>query len=225
MNISIADALSTLAVLLPGFIALKVFYVAGIRTRRSDAEWFAWSLLAAAPIAGAAALLRDAVVGWGWRWATDGPDLLFLGFALTLGLAAGVLLVALWGPVIRRWPRLATGARLQAWDTALASGGWVTVFTQSGHAVFGALGEIADSAQTDDLDLYLTCPAWYDTEADRLLSMEPVEGVLIARSEMTLIQKFAGTGEKSVWDQEIGALARARYSAPADDGTTAPANT
>jgi uncharacterized protein DUF6338 len=44
----------TLRLLIPGFVALKLFYLFGLKTKRSDLEWTLWSVLVAAPLAATA---------------------------------------------------------------------------------------------------------------------------------------------------------------------------
>jgi hypothetical protein len=229
MTIGLTAAIDTLVLVLPGFVALKIFYLGGIRTRRSDIEWFIWSLLASVPLAALSVLVRDGLsrmfpeeLAWTGLGAgtADTPriglDALFVAIQFGLAFAVGGGLVALWRrAIVRRWPSLQSGARLQAWDTALGTGGWVTVFTKEGRAVFGYLGEIADSAQTDRLDLFVKCPAWYDIGSGELTSLEPAQGIYIAHDEVAYIQKFPGDEEPSVWDDQHGRAARAKYeSAP-----------
>jgi hypothetical protein len=52
---------ATLAFLIPGFVALKIFYLVGQRTKRADWEWTLWSLLVSAPIGAAANVIAAAL--------------------------------------------------------------------------------------------------------------------------------------------------------------------
>lgn len=59
MILSSDDVVTTLALLIPGFVFLSIFYWFGLRVRRTDWRWIVWSLLAAAPIAWLARLVTE----------------------------------------------------------------------------------------------------------------------------------------------------------------------
>lgn len=50
MLVSADDVAATLKLLLPGFLALSVFYWFGLAVRRTDWRWLLWSLLASYPL-------------------------------------------------------------------------------------------------------------------------------------------------------------------------------
>jgi Family of unknown function (DUF6338) len=51
MTFSADDVVAVITWLVPGFIALKILYVFGFRSKRSDLEWAVWSLIGSAVIA------------------------------------------------------------------------------------------------------------------------------------------------------------------------------
>ena len=57
--ISAEQVADTLRLLVPGFVALKVFYWFGLRTKRADWEWTLWAILISSPIALAAAVIAE----------------------------------------------------------------------------------------------------------------------------------------------------------------------
>ena len=50
MVVTAPQVVDTLRLLVPGFVLLKAFYIVGLRTKRSDAQWVIWSILAAVPV-------------------------------------------------------------------------------------------------------------------------------------------------------------------------------
>src|SRR4026209_1296526 len=57
MTISASDAAATLAHLVPGFVALSVFYWFGVRVKRPDWQWLIGSLIVTVPIAYVSSLI------------------------------------------------------------------------------------------------------------------------------------------------------------------------
>lgn len=51
MILTAEEVVAAISYLIPGFIALKIFYVFAFRSKRSDLEWAVWSLLGSAAIA------------------------------------------------------------------------------------------------------------------------------------------------------------------------------
>jgi Family of unknown function (DUF6338) len=56
------DVAATLALVVPGFVALTVFYWLGLRQRRTDWQWLLWSLVVTVPVAWLATLASSALV-------------------------------------------------------------------------------------------------------------------------------------------------------------------
>ena len=94
MTITAAQFADTLRFLLPGFVLTKTFYQLGLRTKRSDAQWVLWSILAAAPVA----YIGDSLVPL--------PGAAALLIELPVAVALGALAAAAWGLACRRWPAL-----------------------------------------------------------------------------------------------------------------------
>lgn len=177
--VSAGEVADTIKLLAPGFVALKIFYQFGLRTRRTDLEWTLWSVLAAFVIA---------PVG---PWLTEqlDRDIEPIWLALVVGAVLGIALSMGWIALVRVWP----GARLyvsrMAWDAVLPNSRWIQVWTSDGRTVSGAVRNIADPAETDELDLYVEQPAWVD-DAGNVTDMTGIEGLLIARDKIEYIQTF-----------------------------------
>lgn len=180
--ITAEEAADTIRLLVPGFVALKVFYAFGLRTRRSDLEWTVWSVLAAAVIDLLVGPARDQHVVWLDRI----PEFL-TGLVLAIGL--GLVLIVGWRVLIGLRPRLRDQASRMAWDAVLSQPHWVQIWTNGGKTISGKVALIADPVETDDLDLYVTEPAWVDAKLN-VLPMDGVEGVVVARSDIAFIQVF-----------------------------------
>lgn len=70
------QVIHTLTYVAPGFVALKIFYLFGLRSRRSDLEWTIWSLVTSVVVGGLSGLLPFS------------PDLLVVGrFLVAIALA------------------------------------------------------------------------------------------------------------------------------------------
>jgi len=59
MLVSASDVADTIRLLVPGFVALSVFYWFGLTVKRTDWRWTVWSVVASIPIA------------WGADWLSD----------------------------------------------------------------------------------------------------------------------------------------------------------
>jgi len=59
--VSAEDAGATLRLVVPGFVALQVFYWFGLATKRTDWRWLIWSLVASVPITAIAAVIAERV--------------------------------------------------------------------------------------------------------------------------------------------------------------------
>lgn len=63
MLISADGAAATLSLLIPGFVALSVFYWFGLAVKRTDWRWLLWSLLATVPLTFVARWISAGVIG------------------------------------------------------------------------------------------------------------------------------------------------------------------
>ena len=175
--ISATDAEATLKFLVPGFLALKVFYSWGLSWRRTDFEWTVWSLLVSALLA----VFMN-------RLSLNDDQRFLLSIAAALGF--GLVLVLVWQAWRLVSPKAGVSLRAQAWDFVFDRPMWVQLRLVDGAVVFGFVAIVSQSAQTDDVDLYLSEPAWVDAETGNRTPMG-VEGVLIARSQISLVQVLA----------------------------------
>jgi hypothetical protein len=64
MLVSADDVAATLKLLIPGFIALSVFYWFGLAVRRTDWRWTLWSLLTSIPLTVAAGWVSTSTAKW-----------------------------------------------------------------------------------------------------------------------------------------------------------------
>lgn len=180
--ISGSDVEATIRSLIPGFVALKVFYWAGIPSKRSDLEWTVWSVIVAVAI--------NAVLD---RLITPSSDpVLRLLVALAAGVILGFVAAQLWIDLARRYPKLRAIASRQAWDIALSSHEttpYVVVQTTAGHTVYGWPEYFASSAESDSPDVLVRDPEWVDEDGGRH-EMGAVNSVLIPAAAIELIQVF-----------------------------------
>jgi hypothetical protein len=93
----------------PGFLGLKVFYVFGLRTQRTDLEWGVWSVFLSVVLS----VLADPVRSWVGVKADDG---LYRAALVAAGLIAGLLLVVMWNSRLIRTQRWRLVA--EPWDIA-----------------------------------------------------------------------------------------------------------
>jgi hypothetical protein len=176
MTISASDVEATLRYVIPGFLALKVFYLVGLRTRRTDLEWTLWSLLAAAPVEAGVGLLNP----------TDPNTRLFAACAVAFG--AGVIASLTWIAAGRVWPELRMWASPTAWDAILPEPHWIQVSTKGGEVIFGYAHIVASSVDTDHLDLYLNEPEWVVTPKEPREKRPNVVGLLIPETEIRAVE-------------------------------------
>ena len=168
------DVEATLKFLVPGFLALKVYYSLGLSWRRTDFEWTVWSIVVSAVLS----------VFLGRFSLTD--DQRFL-LSLAAGLAVGMLLALGW----KLWrlvdPKAGVSLHGQAWDSVFDRPTWAQVRLMNGSLVFGYVATVAKSAQTDDLDIYLRDPHWVDASTGTRSPMGVV-GILMSRSQIVFVQ-------------------------------------
>jgi hypothetical protein len=177
--VSASDVRDTLLLLAPGFLTLKIFAWRGFHLRRTDFEWTVWSLLVAGLINGALNL-----TGW--------PEkAIFLGslvFAVALGLGLG----GAWKWWAAGHEHALAPVATRAWDVVLLERSrWIQIRLRDGSRIFGRTRTVAESASTDDLDIYLTECKWLLKDGTRI-PMPGVEGVLIPRSDITRLQVLRG---------------------------------
>jgi hypothetical protein len=172
-----AEAEATIAYLVPGFVALKIFYVVGLRTRRSDLGWTVLSVAAAAGL-NAAVVYVTGVSDYSWR-AVD---------ATALGVVAAVFAGGGWRWLRGRYPTIKSAFDRQAWDAIWSRPAWVQVWVRDGPIVLGAPRVVAESAETDDLDVYLVNPSWVDRSTGERKKVVGVVGIWVAARNVQLIQ-------------------------------------
>jgi hypothetical protein len=205
----------TLALLIPGFVALKIFYWFGQRTKRADWEWVLWSVLVSAPIAMAATWIANSLhspqadlpksfADCGVKYSgKTGQDLqtalescaksaistenfdLRLALALTIAVIGAVAFVLVWRKLMPRFPRFVDSTSLDAWGAILRRPHWVQI--KVGSLIYsGKVDVAADPVETDNLDIYITDPALISGSEVTPLSV--TAGVLIARDKIDWIQ-------------------------------------
>src|SRR5574338_750745 len=177
---TLEEAAAALRVLIPGFLALKVFYWFGLKTQRTDLELILWSLVLSLPLYAFAS------------WALPQDDIGTLTLAIVAGLAVGILMTLAWRLVVHWRPEYRDYMLATAWDSVLTrpGGGWFQVRTTDGVIYQGWTQMAADSAQTADLDLYLWEPEYVDADGQPIPITE-AEGVLIPKSSIASIIRFA----------------------------------
>ena len=174
--ISADDVVATLRFLVPGFVALRVFYWLALRTKRTDLELTLWSLLAAAVIDALAGLLNP------------GEGLVRLIIALAIAVALGAFTSAAWLAASERWPTLLEDASPTAWEGVLGRPHWVQVWNTKDEVIFGYVSVLGLAAETDDPDLYLQEPEWVNPGTGVRTPIAGTEGMIIKRSDIRMIQ-------------------------------------
>jgi hypothetical protein len=171
------DVADTLRLLIPGFVALKAFYLLGLRTRRSDAEWVLWSVLMSVPLTGVASVLHSL------------DDNERMGIAMGLGMLAGGGAGHTYTLLSRsdRWIRPLVAVR--AWDAAVAQDRWMQFWLKNQSVWLGRPYWVASSAETEDLDIYLANVQAVDPDTGARTPV-PVAGLLLSRSEIELSAVF-----------------------------------
>jgi Family of unknown function (DUF6338) len=172
-----------LALLVPGFVWMKVFYFYGLRTRKSDPQWFLWSLLLSAPVASLRAffgLPADRIDG--------------VIVAILLALAGGLFSVWVWRRVVEVWPTLRVTATVGAWDSVFGVpwGQWIQIKTRDGVNYLGWPAYVGQRSDTDDPDIYLRQVEIVN--ADGSTTALGGEGVLLTRSGIESIIVFPASG-------------------------------
>lgn len=158
---------------------MKVFYLLGFQTKRSDAQWVIWSILATAPLVGLTnALLRG---GSDWR---------VFPLELSIALAAGGSLAVMWRGLARLAPSLQGEMTIGAWDNVVATRRWLLVELKDGRRFKGWPKYVARSVDTDDVDLFMADPAV--VVGDAYIALDSVEGILLKRSDITMITALKG---------------------------------
>lgn len=178
---SAADVQATLEYLVPGFIALKVFYVVGLRTRRSDLGWTTLSIATAAALNGLVTVAGVTDASWRVVIAT------IVGVVVALG--GGLL----WRWVARRYSGVKVAFDRQAWDALWTRPAWVQVWVRDGPIILGAGTVASESAEADDQDVYLSEPSWVDRATGERHKVVGVVAIWVAAKDIQLIQVLAET--------------------------------
>ncbi len=174
-----SDVDQTLRYLIPGFVALKVFYQFGLQGRRTDLELTLWSLLAAAVVN----TVLDRLAAF------PDPDARLL-VALTVAVVGGWVGARAWNALADRNLRLRTGSSRRAWDVVLyrKDTPWIQVWTSDGRVIHGWPEIVALSAEADVLDLYLRQPSWVEPQTQERTEMTGVSGVIVPETSIVQIQ-------------------------------------
>lgn len=214
--ISADDVLSTLAFLIPGFVALKLIYWFGQRSKRADWEWTLWALLISAPIAFASNLIAEGIgskptdlakaigdCGLLKGAGKTGTELqaaisscasdAFAAHNADLRLAISLVVAAVFALVaVGVWKWLtARYPRLRRRASLMV---WDAVLRDPhrvqlkvGDRIFaGKVDGVADPTETEDLDIYLTEPSLVQGSAAVPLSV--TAGIIVARDKIDWIQ-------------------------------------
>jgi hypothetical protein len=166
------QAAATILLLVPGFLALKVFARYGLRSRWSDLEWVLWSLVAAGVI-GAATDFAGLMGG------------IRVAVSLALGALLGVVLAAGWRRWVRGRPEREYAVQARAWPV-LAGADWVLLELPGQRRLVGHPSIVTDPADSDELDLYLSEPAWVGEDGS--YDDAGVEGMWIPASSIIYAQ-------------------------------------
>lgn len=183
---SLADAAATLQVVVPGFLAMRVFYWLAFPTKRSDLELVLWSLVWSVVLSWAAGLVIPPSVG------DTASSVGRIGLAAALGLVGGFVAALAWNWAARRWDGVRRQVSSTAWDSVMMpakDGAFYQVHLTDGSTVLGWLYTAAYSAAADDPDLYLS-GASFVTDGEEV-ALDDVEGILIPRSSIAMVVRFS----------------------------------
>jgi hypothetical protein len=176
--VTAAQVADSLALLVPGFVLMKAFYVLGFPTTRSDAQWVIWSILATAPLLA----LTNALLHGRPDWRTFPVELF-------TGLASGGVLALAWRGLALVAPALQREMTIRAWD--LLGPNWLLVELSDGRRFRGWPKYLARSVDTDDADLFLADPA---VEVGTTYTpLDTVEGLVLKRSDIKMVAVFKST--------------------------------
>jgi Family of unknown function (DUF6338) len=170
MLVTGAQVADTITYLIPGFLLLKMFYAFGLRTKRTDAQWVIWSIVASVPLNAAVSAFRIS------------PQLISFLVTGSLAVLSGYALALCWRWLLRKRPSLRLLGSIRAWDTVLNRPQWVQIELDDGTMYMGAPSEFATSSETDDLDVYIEKPRRVDGQ--ELVELPGVEGVLLERKHI-----------------------------------------
>ena len=217
MNISPDEIAAALRYLIPGFLAVKVFYWFGIKSRRTDLELTLWSVIAAAVVNVAIDLLWPPTAqAAGSPTPDDYKRFLLAGL---VGLIVGGIVAGVWRLAYRQSAWLRVFVAVRSWDAVLAESNWLQVWTKDGKVFLGCITHMADPADTDDLDIYLSQPEAVDGDGQRTPILPETDGLLIARSEILRVQVFKPV-EKPKEPPETGLGARGGVTEGASGGAS-----
>lgn len=183
---SLADAAATLQVVVPGFLATRVFYWLAFPTKRSDLELVLWSLVWSVVLWWAAALVIQPPVG------ESASNLGTIALAATLGLVGGAVAALGWNQAAKRWGGVRRQVSSTAWDSVMMpakDGAFYQVHLTDGSTVLGWLFTAAYSAAADDPDLYLAGASFVIDGEE--VALDDVDGILIPRSSIAMVVRFS----------------------------------
>ena len=180
---SLATFKDTLAYLAPGFVLMKVFYVFGLSTKRSDAQWAIWSVIAA--------------------WIPYEFSLRFVPVDLrqpasfAIAIILGVVVAVVWHALADRYPKVRADQSIRAWDLVLSRPRWVQVDLTDGRTFLGYVRNASASIDADDeVDLYIGTPKRIE-EGKPPIELPNVEGILVRSDHISSIAVFTPQPTKS----------------------------
>jgi hypothetical protein len=186
------ELVSSLFVIAPGFVALKLFQVLGTSWKRTDWEWVIWSLVAGALIAVGVTVFGIQFVAA--RELTLTPDAVVTTSGVperfAVAALAGTALGLLWRrlPWAHSWRR---GVENSAWDLILQSAAderrGVEVATKEGDRLerfYGALHTFGRESDQAEAWVYLTKVRRFNRDTDQFEPVDRTEGVLLHRDNI-----------------------------------------
>jgi hypothetical protein len=184
---SLEDAAATLRVVVPGYLAMRWFFLRAVNVKIGELELVLVSLVVSLPLYWIALLIVPETIGANG----DVEATRTVIVAMLLAVLGGEAAAQIWWAVVKRWPQIRERFSRTVWDAVLGrpGGGWVQVTISSGTTYQGWLYSIADTAQTDDPDLYVM-EAGYVGPAGELIELPGVEGVLIPRSSVVSVMRL-----------------------------------
>jgi hypothetical protein len=187
-------------VIVPGFLALRWFYWRALPRRQTDLELVLYGLIASLPLFWLASLILPPVPSPVPDQSPDETRTVLL--AMALGVLLAEVAARVWRLASAKWPTLRTRMSSAVWNDVLTrpEGGWFQVYTADNAIYTGWIQSVADTADTDEPDLYLCEPESVGKDGTPK-PMSGVEGILIPRSGIVAIARFAAPGSAVAGDE------------------------
>lgn len=194
---SSSDLALNLALVAPGFVALKIIDLFGGQHRRLEWEWVVWSLVVTLPIAGIAWAMRQVLALW-FAEITP-PDALELVCRFVVAVALGSAVAAAWWAVKRsraRGPRrLVRFLSDSAWDVVLDEAvrdncGVAVTVTEGGKPItfYGTLSAFGYETAGAQPWLFLTHVQQSRGHGSDFHTLEATRGLLLHKDEITRVR-------------------------------------